>query len=182
MSPKRIVVIGPESTGKSTLCIDLANHFQSLWVKEYAREFLLENGTAYAFDDLYKIAVGQINNEEEGIRSIEALQQTPPALFIDTDLYVIKVWSEYVFDRCDNRILSAIAERKYDGYLLCNTDLPWIKDELREYPDLSTRERLFNHYKDLLVNQHIPWAIVRGAGNERVASAVESVTRIIAAV
>ncbi len=54
-------------------------------------------------------------------------------------------------------ILDQIVERKYDLYLLCNTDLPWIADELREYPDLESREKLFHIYKDLMVNQSVPW-------------------------
>lgn len=179
ISPKKIVVIGPESTGKSTLCDDLARHYKSIWVREYAREFLLKHGTSYTVEDLYKIACGQLKNEEEGMRSIQLIEPTPPVILIDTDLYVIKVWSEYVFDRCDNRILSSIADRKYDGYLLCNTDLPWVKDELREYPDLTTRERLFNHYKELLVSQHRPWEIVTGIGEQRVRCAVDAVNRMI---
>jgi NadR type nicotinamide-nucleotide adenylyltransferase len=179
MSPKRIVVIGPESTGKSTLCNDLAQHYHTIWVREYARQFLLENGTAYTVEDLFTIGLGQLKNEQEAEKLLSTLQPTPPVLLFDTDLYVIKVWSEYVFDRCDNRILSVIADRKYDGYLLCNTDLPWVKDELREYPDLQTRERLFNHYKDLLVNQHCPWAIVSGIGEARIHSAVIAVDKML---
>ena len=71
-------------------------------------------------------------------------------LFIDTDMYVMKVWCEYVFNKCHNWILNRIAERKYDGYFLCNTDLPWVKDNLREYPDVETRNKLYHFYKDIV--------------------------------
>jgi NadR type nicotinamide-nucleotide adenylyltransferase len=177
MTIKKIVVIGPESTGKSTLCKQLAAHYGSLWVPEYAREYLLKNGTKYSLEDLSIIADGQIHNEE----TIAAAGLNRPLttdhqlLFIDTDLYVIKVWSEFVFNACDNRILSQVATRKYDLYLLCSTDLPWEKDELREYPDLSSREKLFHYYKDALVNQYVPWALISGSQEERLQNAIRAV-------
>jgi nicotinamide riboside kinase len=99
-------------------------------------------------------------------------------LFIDTDLYVIKVWSEYVFGRCEAWVLDEIVRRKYDAYLLCNTDLPWAHDPLREYPDPGVRERLYHIYKDLLVNQSLPWAEVSGVGDERLEGAIAAVERL----
>ena len=77
-------------------------------------------------------------------------------LFIDTDMYVMKVWCEFVFERCHPFILEEILNRKYDLYLLCNVDLPWVKDELREYPDLETRKKLYRAYLDIMVNQPVP--------------------------
>src|ERR1700757_1450100 len=126
MSLKKIVVIGPESTGKSTLCEQLANHYNTDWVKEYAREYLLQNGTEYSFDNLLDIAKGQLRHEDE--KSAISNQQSA-ILFIDTDMYVMKVWCEFVFEKCHSFILNQIAARKYDLYLFCNVDLPWVKDE-----------------------------------------------------
>jgi nicotinamide riboside kinase len=100
-------------------------------------------------------------------------------LFIDTDLNEIKVWSEYVFGRCETWILDEIERRKYDAYLLCNTDLPWAHDPLREYPDVGVRERLYHIYKDILVNQSVPWAEIRGAGDERLRGAIGAVERLL---
>jgi NadR type nicotinamide-nucleotide adenylyltransferase len=140
---KKIVVIGPESTGKSTLCEQLAQHFNTNWCPEFAREYLLTHGKEYRYTDLINIAKGQIALEEEYAFSLQNKllfpRETDPSnlLFIDTNLYVMKVWSEFVFNDCDPWILNNIAERKYDLYLLCNTDLPWINDVLREYPDKS---------------------------------------------
>jgi nicotinamide riboside kinase len=71
-------------------------------------------------------------------------------LFIDTDMYVMKVWCEYVFHQCHHFILEQICERKYDLYLLCDVDLPWVQDDLREYPEDGPRKELFQIYKDLL--------------------------------
>ena len=86
-------------------------------------------------------------------------------------MYVMKVWCEFVFNKCHNWILNRIAERKYDGYLLCNVDLPWVKDNLREYPDLETRNKLYHFYKDIMVNQAVLWIEVNGNYEERFESA-----------
>src|SRR4051812_30665836 len=106
---KKIVVIGPESKGKSTLCEQLANHFNTSWVPEYAREYLLEHGTAYSYDDLLTIAEGQVGLEESYIQSVPTAER----LFIDTDQYVMKVWCEFVFGKCHSWILDQIKKRKY---------------------------------------------------------------------
>ena len=226
MPLKKIVIIGPESTGKSTLCEDLAAHYGTAWAPEYAREYLLTHGKAYQYNDLLTIAKGQlaledacaatlgeriaagradagsgkqVNDEtrigadqadvgscEPANAGLAASAAAPggrgggaPVLFIDTDMYVMKVWSEFVFGKCDRWILDQIVRRKYDGYLLCRTDLPWTKDELREYPDLLTREKLFRIYKDCMINQATPWAEIGGNAGERLQTAVEAVGRLI---
>ena len=162
---KKFVVIGPESTGKSTLCSQLAEHYHTAWVPEYAREYLEKNGMDYTYDDLLTIAKGQIELEETSspltIHHSLLTTHHSPLLFIDTDMYVMKVWCEYVFNKCHNWILNRIAERKYDGYLLCNADLPWVKDNLREYPDLENRKKLYHFYKDIMVNQSVPWVDIQ---------------------
>lgn len=172
---KKIVVIGPESTGKSTLCEQLAKHYNSLWCPEFAREYLLKNGTDYTYEDLLTIAKGQIALEEK----FASMANSQKFLFIDTDMYVMKVWCEFVFGNCHRFILDQIIERKYDLYLLCNTELPWVKDELREYPDLARRQKLYNIYKDIMINQFVPWADISGSYEERLAKAVVAVDTII---
>jgi NadR type nicotinamide-nucleotide adenylyltransferase len=181
----KVVAIGPESTGKSTLCNSLATHFDATWCPEYAREYLLRHGTHYSFDDLLTIAKGQLTLEREhATRCIENWQvtgkKTPqPLLFVDTDMYVMKVWCEYVFGKCHQFILDKIAKSSCDLYLLCNTDLPWVKDELREYPDLQSRIELYHIYKDILVNQQVPWVEVSGGYDERAEIAIASVNNLI---
>ena len=91
----------------------------------------------------------------------------------------MKVWCEFVFDKCHQWILDKIAERQYDLYLLCNIDLPWVKDELREYPDMERREKLYNYYKDALINQSIPWIEISGNYEERLNKAIKSVTSLL---
>lgn len=175
---KKIVIIGPESTGKSTLSKALAEHFQTLWCPEYAREYLLKNGTNYSAADLLTIAKGQLKLEDEFTRKVQE-ENKRSLLFVDTDMYVMKVWSEYVFGTCDFFILDTIIKRKYDGYLLCNIDLPWVKDELREYPDEKPRQELFSIYKDLLINQPAPWALISGTNTERTAAAIEATNQFL---
>jgi hypothetical protein len=182
---QKIVIIGPESTGKSTLCEQLAQHYETRWCPEYARAWLLQNGTSYTFENLLTIAEGQLSLEDEYTEKLE--HESLPLLesggkiplFIDTDMYVMKVWCEYVFGKCHRFVLDNILKRKYDLYLLCNIDLPWAKDELREYPDLDTRKTLFRMYKDLLVNQSTPWALIQGNGNERLESAIRAIDQVL---
>lgn len=180
----KIVAIGPESTGKSTLCESLASHFSTIWCKEFARAYLLEHGTDYGYEDLLAIARGQLSGEDQALEAVLSAPRvtkhsTLPLLFIDTDMYVMKVWSEFVFGRCHAFVLDEIVKRKYDGYLLCSPDLDWVKDELREYPDLETRIQLYHHYKDILVNQSTPWFEVCGRDPVRTQSAIDWVERLI---
>ncbi len=191
---KKIVAIGPESTGKSMLCQQLASHYNTLWVPEFAREYLEKNGTKYTYEDLLIIAKGQISLEEAyTVNKIQSLKSSIPnkssysspfstdnsMLFIDTDMYVMKVWCEFAFEKCHNWILNQIAARKYDLYLLCNIDLPWVKDNLREYPDLDTRARLYVYYKDIMINQNTPWVDVCGNYEQRFERAKQAVDSII---
>ncbi len=180
---KKIVVIGPESTGKSTLCEALAQHYNTLWCPEYAREYLLKNGTDYNYDDLLTIAKGQLALEDEYTKMVTTphspLTTHHSLLFVDTNMYVMKVWAEYVFGKCHRFILDQLVERKYDLYLLCNTDLPWVKDELREYPDLESRRRLYHYYKDLMVNQDTPWVDISGDHAGRLQIGITAIDKLL---
>lgn len=168
---KKIVVVGPESTGKSSLCVALAEHFKSPHVPEYAREFLHKNGTNYRFEDLLTIAQGQLAGEDAAVKA----HPNAPYMFIDTDMHVMHVWSTVVFEQEHAYIESERAKRHYDLYLLACPDLPWVADEMREYPDLAMRERLYNIYKDILTHQTTPWAEVRGIGEARTQCAIDAV-------
>ena len=136
---KKIVVIGPESTGKSTLCEQLAQFYEMQWCPEFAREYLITNGKEYDHDELLTIAKGQIALEDEYAAMVknewsinseniyvhknsQRAIDHQPLLFIDTDMYVMKVWDEYVFGKCHQFILDEIVNRKYDLYLLCDID------------------------------------------------------------
>ena len=191
----KVAVIGPESTGKSTLCELLAQHYNTQWCPEFAREFLLVHGMDYTYDDLLYIAKGQLALEDEYAQSLAGssesgvnsyVQDSEPGtlnsnlLFIDTEMYVMKVWCEFVFGKCHRWVLDQIIKRRYDLYLLCNTDLPWVKDELREYPDLKTRDQLYHIYKDIMINQSTPWVDVSGDHDERLQKAIKAVDHLMA--
>jgi NadR type nicotinamide-nucleotide adenylyltransferase len=186
---KKVVILGPESTGKSTLCQQLATHYNTAWCTEYAREYLLKNGMDYTYDDLLVIAKGQIeleNRFESEVRSQESGEKSPGPtasssrlLFIDTDMYVMKVWCEFVFGKCHRFILEQIVERAYDLYLLCDIDLPWVEDTLREYPDLASRQKLYKIYKDIMINQTVPWVEISGNYHERLQAAIAATDKQI---
>lgn len=187
---KKIVVLGPESTGKSTLCEQLATHYNTLWVPEFARAYLLEYGMKYSYADLLTIAQGQLALEDKYLEDLQDMHKdgqaqgrrfpTQSFLFVDTNMYVMKVWCEFVFGKCHDWILEQIVHRKYDLYFLCDVDLEWVKDELREYPDLESRQQLFHIYKDCMINQDVPWVHIRGDYEERFRSAINAVDQLLA--
>ena len=195
---KKIVVIGPESTGKSTLCKLLAEHYHTVWCPEYAREYLTVHGMNYTYEDLLTIAKGQIELEEkytqlaigpateqEQLANVDESNPNPSLithhslLFIDTDMYVMKVWCEFVFGKCHQFILDQIGKRKYDLYLLCDIDLPWAYDELREYPEPGPRQKLYAIYLNIMQNQSTPWVEINGNYDQRVQKAINAVDGIL---
>ncbi len=176
-----MVILGPESTGKSTLCRMLAEHFKTLWCPEYAREYLELHGTAYQFEDLLKIAKGQQVLESGFLEQLmkeksgDKREKSNSLLFVDTDQYVMKVWCEYVFGDCHTWILRQIASSSGALYLLCKPDLPWVADHLREYPDEKPRQELYHMYRDLLIHQTVPWLEISGNYEERFQMASKAV-------
>lgn len=171
---KKVAVIGPESTGKSTLCERLSERYGVPWVTEYARGYLDGLGRAYQQSDLREIARGQLQAEDEAARDSDA-----PFLVCDTDLYVIKVWSEHKYDVCDPWILREIARRQYDLYLVTDIDLPWQSDPQREYPEPEMREYFFRIYLDIALASSVPWALITGDAATRLALAESAVTRLV---
>jgi NadR type nicotinamide-nucleotide adenylyltransferase len=171
---KKIAIIGPESTGKSTLCQQLAGHYDTSWCPEFARQYLQQYGTSYSYADLLTIAKGQ-----QALMDRMAGKAKNDLYFVDTEMYVMKVWCEVVFETCHTWILKQAAKQDFDMFLLCNTDLPWVADDLREYPDPAMRQRLFQMYKDICVNSGSQWVEIEGTEDERFAQAVASVNRLI---
>lgn len=168
---KKIVVIGPESTGKSTLSEMLANALQTVWVPEHARAYLEKLARDYTEQDLLKIAKAQIADEQR------LLKDANQYLVCDTDLYVIKVWSESKYGQCDRWILEEIAKQKYDLYLLTGIDMPWQDDPLREHPLPEERSYFYNIYRDIVIQSGVPWAAITGDEKTRLDYALNMVNK-----
>lgn len=166
---KKIVIIGPESTGKSTLTEALASHFGEPWVPEYARQYLERLDRPYEFDDLLAIAKGQLALEER------QLELADKFLFCDTDLHVLQVWSESKYKLVHPWILDQINVRRYDLYLLTDIDIPWEADPQREHPEPEMRKYFFELYKSLLKKNGTPFQIVRGNKETRFSHALECI-------
>lgn len=166
---KKVVVIGPESTGKSTLSADLAAALHTVWVPEYARQYLERISRPYTEEDLLHIAKGQLLLEDE-------LEQFANNILVcDTDLHVVKIWSEASYGRCHRWILEQIALRKYDLYLLTYIDTEWEDDPLREHPLPEERSYFYNLYHDIVHDASIPAIIVQGPREQRLKTALNAV-------
>lgn len=172
MSVKKIAVIGPESTGKSTLSEALAKALNTVWVPEYAREYLNKINRTYQEEDLLQIAKGQTELEDS------LLAQAKDHLICDTDLNVIKVWSEHKYNKCHSWILEQIATRRYDLYLLTYIDIAWQNDLQREHPEEKMRHYFYQQYKEIVINSNVPFAMIQGAHEERLWTSLHAIERI----
>lgn len=162
---RKIVITGPESTGKSALADALAKHYRTVCTPEYARVYLNQLDRPYREEDLPHIAKGQIAHEEEKGRQANGL------LFCDTSLVVLKIWSEYKYGRCHSYILQALRDRTYDLFLLCRPDLPWTFDPLRENP--NNRVELFDLYQRELQQMDVAYAEIGDRGALRTQNAID---------
>lgn len=169
---KKVAVVGPECTGKTDLSQYLASYFKTEWVPEYARSFLNKLNRPYEKSDLVKIAHGQIRMEDEWMQSAKGV------LICDTNLTVIKVWSEEKFGECDPEILRAMSSRHYDLLLLTQVDIPWEEDPQREHPD--KREYFWKIYKREAEQSGIPFVEISGTGDDRRKIAVAAIEKILA--
>ncbi|MGY6741774.1 MAG: AAA family ATPase [Cecembia sp.] len=169
---KKVVVIGPESTGKSTLSQALAAHFSCPWVPEFARSYIESLDRPYDYEDLLAIAKGQIQLEETQSKAANDL------LICDTDLHVIQVWSVHKYGKVNDWILQQIESRAYDLYLLTDIDIPWEDDPQREHPQPEMRQYFFKVYQELLLNKGLPFEIISGSESERLQKAIAIVQNI----
>ncbi len=172
----KVVLYGPESTGKTTLSQMLAEHYHTLWVPEYAREYLQDKWDREKKTcepkDLLPIAEGQIRLENEYSKQCDSL------LVCDTDLLETKVYSEaYYLGYCDPLLERYALKNKYDLYLLTYIDVPWIGDDLRDKPD--DRERMFCYFKDTLIKYRRNFITLKGNKKERMATAVRHIDAIL---
>lgn len=168
----RISLTGPESAGKSTLAAQLAAHYDTVSVPEYARTYLAEKGVAYALPDLEAIAHGQLAAEDA------AVGQATNLLFCDTDLLVIKIWAENAFGTCPAWVLAELARPRYALTLLLAPDVPWAPDPLREHPDPAQRWHFYNLYRAELVSRSWPFVEISSSAAQRLAQACAAVESV----
>ena len=152
---KRIAFTGPESSGKTTIAKRFATHVDGLYVEEFARVYLEERGGEYTAADLVHIAESQCKLWEE----------TNGILVADTEMLVLKVWSEVRFGRTDAFIEEALITQNFDHYFLCYPDIPWEPDPLREHPE--QRMVLFDLYREKLVELNFAFTVLKGSVDER---------------
>ena len=172
----KVVIFGPESTGKTTLAQQLAEHYQTLWVPEYAREYLQEKWDREKKTcepkDLVPIAEGQIKLENEYAR------QTDTVLICDTDLLETKVYSEaYYVGSCDPELAEYALKNSYDLYLLTYIDTPWIPDDLRDKP--NERDRMFRAFENALKDNDRPYVLLKGSKKERLELAIYHIDNLL---
>jgi len=164
---KKISIIGAESTGKSTLAQLLADYFESKYIPEYAREYITNLKKKYIYKDLIFIAKKQIELEQNYLSKNKFL-------FLDTDLIITKVWFLEVFDKIPDWIDKEILLNKADFYLLCNNDIEWEEDPVRENGG-ERREYLFNLYKEELIKINANYKIIYGTGAKRFKNAKNTI-------
>lgn len=167
---KRVVINGPESTGKSTLSKVLAMRQGCPMVGEFARKYLTQLGRPYTEEDLVAIARGQLAMEDQMAKKANDF------LICDTDLIVIKIWSEYKYGRCDPFILEQIAKRQYDLYLLTYPDIPWEPDPLRETP--YDRDHILTLFKKEIRKTGVPMVPIEGSMRNRIRIAEQAIKKI----
>ncbi len=155
---KKFAITGPESSGKTTLSIELANQFNGIHVPEFAREFLTNANGIYSESDLDTMAQAQVESWN--------LQKDTEIVFCDTDMLVFKVWSEYKFGRISTYILEALELQNFDHYFLCRPDIPWEEDPLREHPE--ARNELFEIYLKEIKKRNYPYTIIEGDLENRI--------------
>lgn len=172
----KIVLFGPESTGKTTLAKALAAHYKTAWVPEYMRAYLQEKWDASkeicAKEDLLPIAHGQMTSENN------MSELAGEVLFCDTNLLELKVYSEYYFDGfCPQEIQSFATKNEYTFYFLTYIDTPWEDDDLRDRP--YDRSTLFRMFEKELINQKLPYKVLKENNHARLQSAIEAVDSLL---
>lgn len=172
----KVVLFGPESTGKTTLSRDLAAHYKAPWVPEFARDFLQEKWDSTrqicTQEDLIPIAAGQMNTENR------ALEKADTLLICDTDVLETLAYSYWYFGpKADHRLEEAAQQAQYDLYLLTYIDTPWTPDDLRDQP--GARPELFAHFKHCLKRFERNFVILRGNPHQRLSKAIAQIDNLI---
>jgi NadR type nicotinamide-nucleotide adenylyltransferase len=168
----KIAITGPESTGKTQLSRQLATYFEGLCIPEYARSYVESLSRPYTYLDVLHIAGKQIKEIED------SHTRNDNYVFLDTELIITRVWLEVVYSFSPEWLNTALSNSKIDLYLLCNLDIPWIEDNIRENGG-EMREKLFHIYKQLIETNGFRYRIVTGTGNLRFKNALSAIEEFI---
>ena len=171
---RTIAILGPESSGKSTLCAQLATHLNSVWVREYAREYVPARAGAYDEADLLAILNGQNSLIHAGI--LAAQQSGASYLIADTEATVLAVWAQTALGYVPPEIERTCATQTFTDYLLLAPDLPWQADPLRSAPELAQRQAIFVQYETWLARYRRPYTVVSGHGTARLHNALRALS------
>jgi len=163
----KIAVVGPESTGKSTMSAFLAEHYQTVWVPEYAREYCEKLTKPPTWQDEINMFYGQLALEQE------YLPKANKILICDTTFITVKIWSDQIFGQSPQEVLDELPKHPYDFYLLLNIDLPWEDDPLRDFPNM--REHFMEVWHKELQALNANYTVISGAGSDRYGSAVAAI-------
>ena len=163
----KIAVVGPESTGKSTMSAFLAKHYNTVWVPEFARDYCAQLTEPPTWQDEINMFYGQLALEKE------LLPQANKLLICDTTFITVKIWSDHVFGKTPQEVLDLLPKHIYDFYLLLNIDLPWEEDPLRDFPHM--REHFMDIWYRELDALNAKYVLVSGTGPDRYERAVEAV-------
>jgi NadR type nicotinamide-nucleotide adenylyltransferase len=166
---KKIAIIGPECTGKTTLSKQLAEYYNTQWIPEYAREFVLKLNHPYTYADVETIAQQQ---QQQIQANYEPLNNY---IFFDTELIITKVWFDVVFKKEPEWLTKAIEESNFDLYFLCSPDLPWEPDTVRENGG-KMRDKLFQIYKSELDKNNFKYFIIEGVDKVRLQKSIDILT------
>lgn len=163
----KIAVVGPESTGKSTMSAYLAKYYHTVWVPEFARDYCAKLTEPCTWQDEVNMFYGQLALEKE------ILPQANGLLICDTTFITVKIWSDYTFGRSPKEVLDELPKHPYDLYLLLDIDLPWEEDPLRDFPHM--REHFMQVWLNELQALDARYVLISGTGEDRYANAVNAV-------
>src|ERR1700709_961515 len=167
----KIAVVGPESTGKSTMAAYLAKHYNTVWIPEFARGYCEKLIAQPTWQDEINMFYGQLELEKD------LLQQANKLAICDTTFITVKIWSDYTFGKSPREVLDELPKHPYDLYLLLNIDLPWEEDPLRDFPHM--REHFMQVWYKELEELKANYVTISGTGKGRHESAVIAIDQFL---
>ena len=163
---QKIAIVGPESTGKSTMALHLAKTLKTICVPEYARYYCQHLDRNYTLADEVNMFYGQTALENA------VISMDPNLIICDTTILTVKIWCDYLFKQTPKEVTDEITKREYDFYLLMDIDLPWQDDPLRDFP--NEREYFFGIWKKELEALGAKYQVINGQGNDRLENGVKA--------